>query len=194
MTGEGRAQIPFGIRRHEASEVILLYEAARESIQEVNAWLPWCHPDYNMEDSSAWVSTRKEEWEEDRAYSFVIFYRDTGGIVGGVGLNQINRDFQMANLGYWVRTSCTGLGAATAATLLTAEYGFKELGLQRIEIVAAVGNKASQRVAEKAGAIKEGILRNRLLGHGKPTDAVLYSLLPQDLLSYRPPNDQLQMG
>ena len=56
-------------------------------------------------------------------------------------------------------TSVTGLRAAggdrivaTAAALLVARFGFDELGLQRIEIIAAVSNKASQRVAEKIGA------------------------------------------
>lgn len=134
-----------------------------------------------MEDSSGWILSRDEERDSDQTYSFVIFDRNALGFVGGVGLDQINRKIKMANLGYWVRTSCTGLGAATAATLLTAEFGFKELGLQRIEIVAAVENKGSQRVAERSGARKEGTLRNRLLNHGKSIDVIMYSLVPADL-------------
>src|SRR5437588_791403 len=49
------------------------------------------------------------------------------------------------------------------------------------ELVAAVDNVGSQRVAEKAGATREGILRNRLLINGRPHDAVLYSLVRGDL-------------
>ena len=67
-------------------------------------------------------------------------------------------DYQFANLGYWVRSSRAGRGVATTATLLTARFGLQTLALQRIEILAAVGNRASQRVAEKAGAKKEGVL------------------------------------
>lgn len=87
----------------------------------------------------------------------------------------------MGNLGYWVRTSRTRSGVASAATRLIARFGFLSLGLQRLEIVVAVGNQASERVAEKAGATREGVLRKRLLIHGQPHDAVLYSLVAEDL-------------
>ncbi len=69
---------------------------------------------------------------------------------------------------------------ATRAVRLLARFGFEELGLGRIEIVAAVGNKASQRVAEKAGAHREGVLRRRLCLHDEYHDAVMYSLIPDD--------------
>jgi RimJ/RimL family protein N-acetyltransferase len=87
----------------------------------------------------------------------------------------------MANLGYWVRTSAAGRGVATNATRAAARFGFEQLGLRRIEIVAAVDNIPSQRVAEKAGAVREGILRQRLLIRGKSMDAVLFSLVREDL-------------
>ena len=86
---------------------------------------------------------------------------------------------KVVNLGYWVRSSRVKHGIATAAALLLADFGFKELKLNRIEILAAVENHASQRVAAKAGAMREGILRNRLLLHGKIHDAVIFSLIPK---------------
>ncbi len=79
-----------------------------------------------------------------------------------------------------MRSSQIGRGVATAATLLAAEFGFEDLGLNRIEILTAIGNVASGRVAEKAGAKKEGILRSRLLLHNCPQDAVMYSLIVAD--------------
>jgi len=90
---------------------------------------------------------------------------------------------QVANLGYWVRTSAAGRGVATRATRLASRFAFEQLGLNRIEIVAAVGNIPSQRVAEKACARREGVLRNRLLINGESLDAVLFSLVPKDVLS-----------
>jgi len=105
----------------------------------------------------------------------------TNAFIGGSGLNQINQQYQIGNLGYWVRTSCTGQGVATRAVRLLARFGFEELGLGRIEIVAAVGNTASQRVAEKAGAHREGVLRRRLFLHDEYHDAVMYSLITEDL-------------
>jgi RimJ/RimL family protein N-acetyltransferase len=58
---------------------------------------------------------------------------------------------------------------------------FEQLGLVRVEIVVAVGNEASQRVAQKVGALREGILRNRIVLGDKIYDAVMYSLIPEDL-------------
>jgi RimJ/RimL family protein N-acetyltransferase len=62
---------------------------------------------------------------------------------------------------------------------LLADFGFKELKLNRIETLVAVDNLASQRVAAKVGAVREGILRNRLLLRGKIHDAVMFSLIPK---------------
>ena len=52
------------------------------------------------------------------------------------------------------------------------------LGLVRIEIVVAVGNFSSQRAAEKAGAYREGLLRNRITHRGEVGDAYMFSLVP----------------
>ena len=169
------------IRPYRVTDVILVYEGVRESISEISPWLPWCHPDYSMEDSAAWVLSRDEAWANAVEHSFVITHSQTGAFLGTVGLNYFNRDHQFANLGYWVRSSRTGRGVATTATLLAARFGLQVLGLHRIEILAAVGNRASQRVAEKAGAKKEGLLRNRLSIRGLPHDAVMYSLIASDL-------------
>lgn len=168
------------IRRYQVTDIPLLHEAVRESINEISPWMPWCHPDYSMEDSAAWVLSRDEAWANEVEHSFVITDAETGAFLGAVGLNQFNRDHQFANLGYWVRSSRAGRGVATTATLLTARFGLRKLALQRIEILAAVGNKPSQRVAEKAGAKNEGVLRNRLSLRGQPHDAVMYSLIPSD--------------
>ncbi len=169
------------IRRYQITDIPLLYEAVRESISEISPWLPWCHPDYSMEDSSTWVLSRDEAWANEVECSLVITDAQTGAFLGAVGLNQFNRDHQFANLGYWVRSSRSGRGVATTATLLTARFGLRKLALQRIEILAAVGNKPSQRVAEKAGAKREGVLRNRLSLRAVPQDAVMYSLIASDL-------------
>ena len=69
---------------------------------------------------------------------------------------------------------------ATAAARCLAAFGFRQLGLLRIEIVVATANTASQRVAEKLGATCEGVLRNRILVRDRVHDAVMFSLIPSD--------------
>src|SRR5438105_11683944 len=169
------------IRPYREEDADALYEAVHESIAEVSPWLPWCHENYSIEESREFVSTRGKSAADGEWYSFAVFEKESGKFLGGVGLNFINRVHLLANLGYWVRSSSVGRGVATAATRLAARFGFEELGLHRIEIVAAVENIPSQRVAEKAGALREGLLRKRLLISGESKDAMLFSLVPEDM-------------
>ena len=116
-------------------------------------------------------------WQTGEAYEFAVF--DSGNeYVGGAGLNQFNQLNNFANLGYWVRQSRQRCGLATAAVRILARFGFETLGLTRIEIVAASENCPSQRVAEKAGAQFECQARNRVVIHGVPLAAAIYSLVP----------------
>jgi ribosomal-protein-serine acetyltransferase len=169
------------LRPYQLDDAPLLFEAASESIADIYPWMKWCHPGYSLAESEEWIPHCIAEREAGRAFDFVIHDQATGQFLGAVGINQINTLHQFANLGYWVRSSCAGHGIAVIATRLSARFGFEELGLKRIEIVAAVGNRRSQRVAEKAGATREGILRQRLHIGDAWHDAVMYSLLPKDL-------------
>lgn len=164
------------IRPYVVEDAPALWAAARESQPAVFRWLEWCHPGYSLADAEWWCNSRAALTAAGQEYSFVICGPD-GGFLGGCGLNQINRVHRMANLGYWVRTSATGRGVATEAVRQLRRFAFENTDLVRLEIVCAVGNQASQRVAEAAGALREGVLRSRLLLHGQPVDAVMHSLV-----------------
>lgn len=164
------------IRAYEPEDAQALWEAARESVGEVFPWLPWCHAQYSMAEAAEWIRSRAPLAADGREYTFAIVGSD-GRFLGGCGVNQINRIHKFGNLGYWVRTSATRHGVATEAVRQAAEFAFDNADLVRLEIVCAVGNDRSQRVAERAGAVREGVLRHRLLLHGQPVDAVMYSLV-----------------
>jgi RimJ/RimL family protein N-acetyltransferase len=164
------------IRPYQASDAPLLLDAAIESREHLSPWLPWCHAEYNRSDSETWIRHCAEMQITRSEYHFVITDPD-GRFLGGCGLNQIRADHGIANLGYWVRASATGRGVATEAVRLLAEFAFRETDLRRLEIVAAVTNLASRRVAEKAGALWEGVQRDRLMLQGRSHDAVVYALV-----------------
>ncbi len=157
-----------------------LHESVIESMAELSAWMSWAHPDYSINESREWLNSKPEQWANGTAYDFAILDADDGSFLGGCGLNHIHEADNFANLGYWVRTSRTGQGAATAAARLIAGFGFESVKLTRAEIVVAVGNKASQRVAAKAGATREAVLRNRMKVRGTIHDGVIFSLIPAD--------------
>lgn len=168
------------LRPPQADDASAVYAAVRESVVEVGRWLTWCSASYAREDAEAWVRVCREAWQHEAGYPFFIFDRASKEFLGGCGLNELDRERLRANLGYWVRASRHGQGIATAAALLVARFGLFQLGFERLEIVAAVGNTASQRVAEKTGAQREGTLRNRLRVRGVQHDALCYSLIRSD--------------
>lgn len=169
------------LRPYQIGDVDYLYQAARESIAELSLWMPWCHADYSIEESRAWIESRAEAWAKGTDYDFVVTDAKDGFFLGGCGLNRFDHANRTANIGYWVRTSRTKGGVATAAAQLLVKFGFGDLELNRIEIMVAVDNKASQRIAEKTGAIREGILRSRWIVREKVYDMVMFSLIPEDL-------------
>lgn len=87
------------------------------------------------------------------------------------------------HVGYWCAAEARGRGVATRALRLLSRYGFEELGLQRLELITDPDNLASQRVAEKVGYRREGVLRSHL-DHpdGRRRDSVMFSLLPGELV------------
>lgn len=158
-----------------------LHEAVQESLATVGRWLPWCHAGYDLAQAQAWVRHCREGWAADEHFAFGVFQRD-GALLGSMGLNQRNRMHRTAALGYWVRQSRQGEGLARRATKLVAGFGFKTLGLVRIEIVALIDNHASRRTAELAGAQFECVARHRLWVRDKACDAAVYALVPADLV------------
>lgn len=153
--------------------------AAHESLESVGKWMVWCHAGYSMDHATNWVQIATEGHARKTVFEFAIV-ADDGTFAGGCGINHINTIDRFANLGYWVRASYERRGLATKATNALIDWAFANTDLNRIEIVAAVGNRRSQRVAEKVGAVREAVLRDRMIVGGVPVDAVMFSVVRTD--------------
>jgi ribosomal-protein-serine acetyltransferase len=154
-----------------------LHAAAMESIATVGRWMPWCHSARTLDEGVTWLRNSQSSWDSGAEYEFTLF-TPSGEYLGAAGLNQFNRVHNFANLGYWVRESRQRQGIALEATTLLAAFGFRNVGLTRLEIIVAEQNHPSRGLAEKLGATCEGIARNRLLLRGIPIPAAVYSLVP----------------
>jgi RimJ/RimL family protein N-acetyltransferase len=159
-------------------------KAVLESVSDISPWMSWAHDGYSEQQAHEYIQTCQLGWEQDNFYPFTIAAVQDGAYLGGCTLNHIDRSFRLCNLAYWVRTSRRGQGIAARASRLAARFAFEQLELLRVEIVVAVGNQASLRVAEKAGARREGVLRNRLILRENVQAAVMHSLIPQDFDAY----------
>ncbi|MBN2114533.1 MAG: GNAT family N-acetyltransferase [Acidimicrobiia bacterium] len=165
------------LRRYGAADAVAVHEAATESVAEVSPYETWCHPGYTLEEAAEYAGWWDRDWDKGSAYYFAVCDETTGHYLGSCGLCPVEREHATAGLGFWVRTSATRRGVATGAAGLVAEAGFTYLGLNRIELLIAVDNAASRRVAEKLGAAYEGTLRKRLVLPAGPTDMAMYALV-----------------
>jgi RimJ/RimL family protein N-acetyltransferase len=119
----------------------------------------------------------------------VDFAIEAGGeAAGGIGL-RLGQDVERfsAEIGYWLGEPFWGRGIATAALSATVKHAFAELGLIRIFAIPFAGNEASLRVLEKAGFLREGVLRRSAVKEGRVLDQLLYAVTREepypDLLS-----------
>jgi ribosomal-protein-alanine N-acetyltransferase len=121
------------------------------------------------------------EWRDDEAYSFLAFARDTGGVVGGIGLSNIRRGVaQTGTLGYWVGEPYTRRGYMSEATRLSLDFAFGQLGLHRVEAACLPTNTPSRGLLEKVGFQYEGYARGYLRIDGAWRDHVLYAILREE--------------
>ena len=170
-----------GLRRFRSDDAVALYEATNESLAQIQPWMRWFEGAFSLADSRAWIERAEKRWALQEAFNFAVVEAGAGRLLGSCWLSHIFFKHKYANVGYWVRTSCAGKGVAGAATALLARFGFEELKLHRLEIMVPVGNRRSERVAEKLGACREGVLRERLHLQGVARDATMFSLLARDL-------------
>lgn len=101
-----------------------------------------------------------------------------GVAVGGVGVDLGEGIFaKSGQFGYWLGEQCWGQGIMSEAVRSASEYALNHFGLARLEAPVFAWNPASMRVLEKAGFVREGILRNSVLKDGQLIDQVLYALV-----------------
>ena len=169
-----------GIRPYRQEDGEPMYEAVMESLTNLNRFLA-CFKNTNRQEVQNLVNACVDVWRKGEQFYFVIFDVATNHVLGSVSIERIDPFNFFASIGYWVRSSALKKGVAKTAALLAARFAFQKLGLVRLELVIDITNLASQRVAEKIGALKEGVLRRRLIHNNAAHSAFMYSLIPEDL-------------
>ena len=169
------------VRRFTGQDVDPLYEAIIESLPELSRWMWWAHENYAKSETATFIESQQNPEAGGDEDGFGIFEKGSGRVLGCAGLNRVDRTNKYCNLGYWVRSSATGRGIATTVARRLAAFALTELGMNRVEVIAAVENVASLRVAEKIGAKREGIARCRLTLGETVHDAWVHSIVRSDL-------------
>lgn len=101
-----------------------------------------------------------------------------GIAVGGVGIDPGEGIYaKAARFGYWLGEPYWGRGLMTAVARAASAHALSRFDLVRLEATVFAWNPASMRVLEKAGFVREGILRRSAVKDGQVIDQVLYALV-----------------
>jgi RimJ/RimL family protein N-acetyltransferase len=171
---------PDGIR---AGNVILRFP----SLEDVDAILPaFTDPELREAgnlpafDREALVASLQELpllAERGRLLALAAVDAQSGEVVGGGTLHHLDAERRIVEIGYFVLPHARRRGIATTIARVLAEHAFS-LGIERVAAYVNVGNTASDRVVDRAGFTREGVVRSMPKPDGRRVDKTLYSLLP----------------
>jgi RimJ/RimL family protein N-acetyltransferase len=131
------------------------------------------HP-YAIADAERFIAS---VLDQPRPTNFAIEVE--GAAVGAIGL-KLKDDIERvgAEVGYWVGEPFWGLGILSEVVPTFTKWAITEFQLTRVEAIVFEWNPASARVLEKAGFVREGVMRRSALKDGQIIDRILYAYIP----------------
>jgi [ribosomal protein S5]-alanine N-acetyltransferase len=174
LPGEPLVDGPTALRPWRDSDIQGIVSACQD--REIARWTPVPVP-YGETDARAFLLQRYDAIQVGLCAPFAIVAADRGRLLGSVALNRPDWEHARAEVGYWLAPEARGAGHATRAVRLIAAWGFRALGLERLDLHAATDNGPSQRVAERAGFTREALLRSYSIGSEGRESMVVFGLL-----------------
>lgn len=154
-----------------------MHEAVAESVADLQPWLPWAE-EYDRGSAQRFIRESVGAWAEGRAFDFTIrAIDDPDRHIGNVSIWPTSQQNRIGEVGYWIRSGETGKGFGAEATMRATQIGFEEMGLHKVQLRIAVGNVGSDRIAEKIGFIREGVLRDEVKVGARWLDHSIWSML-----------------
>jgi [ribosomal protein S5]-alanine N-acetyltransferase len=133
-------------------------------------------------DSLAWCTElARERRDSGSGDHYAVVRREDGCLVGCVWIKRTDWVARCTEVSFAVCPAARGFGIAAEALDAIAIALILEHGIQRLEMRVASGNTAARRVAEKAGFVYEGLLRNAGHVHSGRVDLEMWSLVVADL-------------
>jgi [ribosomal protein S5]-alanine N-acetyltransferase len=176
LPGEPMIDGATALRPWRDSDLQALVAACRDP--EVVRWTS-VPRDYGDADGRAYLLSRHDAVHAGASAPFAVVEAPDGRLLGSIALMRLAWEHARGEVGYWLAPEARGQGHATRALQRICAWGFEALGLERIELLAATGNLASQRVATRAGFTPEAVLRSYMRnGDGERIDMLAFGLLP----------------
>jgi RimJ/RimL family protein N-acetyltransferase len=174
LTGER-----ISVRPHRLEDFDALWEALQESRDRLRPWLPFA--DQSEDDLREWLARTVAKWITREMLGMGIIERDTGRLVGNIGLMIHGWNIGSFEIGYWLRTSAAGHGYMSEAVRLISDFAFDHLEANRVMIRCDAENTRSAAVPTRLGFTLEGRLRRDFATpDGHIADTLVFSLIRDD--------------
>jgi RimJ/RimL family protein N-acetyltransferase len=127
-----------------------------------------------------WLGRYETGWLDGSRAGFCIRDTSDGAFLGFAAIVQLDLGAREGEIGYMIAPAARGHGASVRAVDLLTRWAFDELALERLELRIDVTNAASERVAERSGYRRDGVLRNVHFKEGLRSDTAVWSRLRSD--------------
>lgn len=129
------------------------------------------------------LSKASSDWNKfESAESLFWFLECDSQLVGIASIQNINRMMLTAEIGYGISPEFRGKGLVTVAVQSMTKNAFESTKLRKLIALVHDQNVASQRVLEKVGYKKEGLLREHFLINGEPANEIIYGILRDEVI------------
>ncbi|MBI2619581.1 MAG: GNAT family N-acetyltransferase [Ignavibacteriales bacterium] len=159
----------------QASELYALIDKNRAYLRQ---WLPWLDTQRSPGDTLQFIRTVREQIQQNETLTLAIWFEKN--LCGVISYHRFDWTNRASMVGYWLTEELQGKGIMTEACRAMVDHGFSRLGLHRIEIRCAPGNRKSWMIPERLGFKKEAVLRDAEWLYDHYVDLIVYSMLAPD--------------
>ncbi|EEJ71558.1 GNAT family N-acetyltransferase [Lactobacillus ultunensis] len=146
----------------QAWQAVELYHAIADDREDLGKWLPWAYKMQSADDEAKFIKTIQEDMIQQRMIVLTILVN--GEPAGMIDLHKLVKN-KKGEIGYWLSSKYQGHGIVTRSVLELCKYAFNELNLQYVDLIVAIENGKSSRVAEHAGFKLMGVEQNLIHDH-----------------------------
>jgi RimJ/RimL family protein N-acetyltransferase len=175
------------VRPFQPGDLDAFRGAVEESREHLLPWMPWAQGHRDPRETLHFFARTRADWIGRRHFDGGVFARDTGRLLGSVGLYARDWRVPAFEIGYWLRWTATGRGYMREAAALMTQLAFETLGANRVFICCDARNDRSRRVPDSLGFVFEGRLRHTGVAQdGSLKDHLYFALIPDEYEALRP--------
>jgi RimJ/RimL family protein N-acetyltransferase len=150
---------PFvSLRQFNLDDIAAVTAACQD--REIYRWTASIPFPYEEEHARAWIAQHDRFWSRSERAPFAIVSSTSGEFLGSISCTSFDWTDRTATAGYWVAAHARRKGVATCALEMMCEWAFQTLDLSAVALYTLIGNRASERVAEKAGFLTTDVLED----------------------------------